>query len=166
MEQREFVAQQAKLELARRHFYDYCQLKYPKHYTNDRAYLKEVCDKVQAFGEQNKKRFLVINMPPRHYKSFTAGNFVEWRFGEDPTRKVMTGSYNETLSTTFARKVRDTIDERPSDGVLVYRDIFSGTVVKYGQASASKWALEGRGKTTTWRRRQAARPLASGPTTS
>lgn len=142
----EFVRQQARIELARRFFYDYCQLKYPKHYTDDRAYLRQLCEKIQAFGYQNEKRFLIINIPPRHYKSFTAGNFVEWRFGNDPTRKVMTGSYNETLSTTFARKVRDTIDERPSDGVLVYRDIFPGTVVKYGQASASKWALQGNGQ--------------------
>ena len=82
-------------------------------------------------------------MPPRHYKSFTAGSFVEWRFGKDPMRKVMTGSYNETLSGTFARKVRDTIDEAPADGVLVYRDIFPNTKVKYGQAAMNKWALEG-----------------------
>lgn len=140
------VALGAQIELARRYFYDYCQLKYPRHYKDDRPYLKDVCDRVQAFGEQNTKRFLVINMPPRHYKSFTAGNFVEWRFGADPSRKVMTGSYNETLSTTFARKVRDTIDETPSDGVLVYRNIFPSTRVKYGQASASKWALEGSGQ--------------------
>lgn len=146
MDGRAYVRQQAKFELARRHFYDYCQLKYPKHYKDDREYLKHVCDAVQAFSEQNEKRFLIVNMPPRHYKSFTAGNFVEWRFGEDPTRKVMTGSYNETLSTTFARKVRDTIDEKPSDGVTVYRDIFPGTLVKYGQASASKWSLEGSGQ--------------------
>ncbi|MDI9934701.1 phage terminase large subunit [Rhodococcus sp. IEGM 1351] len=137
------VRLEAKKELARRYLYDYCALRYPKHYKDERPYLKEVCDQVQAFANQNEKRFLVINMPPRHYKSFTAGNFVEWRFGEDPTRKVMTGSYNETLSTTFARKVRDTIDEVPSQGVLVYRDIFPDTRVKYGQASASKWALEG-----------------------
>lgn len=137
------VALGARIELARRFFWDYCQLKYPKHYTEDRAFLRELCEKVQAFSEQNEKRFLVINIPPRHYKSFTAGSFVEWRFGEDPTRKVMTGSYNETLSTTFARKVRDTIDEEPAPGVLVYRDIFPHTKVKYGQASASKWALEG-----------------------
>lgn len=137
---------EARKELARRFFYDYCTLKYPKHYQPDRSYLKDVCERVQAFGEQNEKRFLIINMPPRHYKSFTAGNFVEWRFGADPTRKVMTGSYNEVLSTTFARKVRDTIDEEPSDGVLVYRNIFPDTKVKYGQASASKWALEGSGQ--------------------
>jgi predicted phage terminase large subunit-like protein len=131
------------MELARRYFYDYCQLKHPKHYSDDRVYLKEVCERIQAFSEQNVKRFLVINMPPRHYKSFTGSNFVEWRLGSDPTRKIMTGSYNEELSSTFATKVRDTIDEEPSPGVLTYRDIFPNTRIKYGQAAMKKWALEG-----------------------
>jgi predicted phage terminase large subunit-like protein len=135
---------EARKELARRLFYDYCRLKYPNHYTPDRAYLADVCHRMQAFIEQNAKRFLVINLPPRHYKSFTATNFVEWYFGRDPDRKVMTGSYNETLSTTFARKVRDTIEERRvAGGPLVYRDVFPDTQIKYGQASASLWALAG-----------------------
>jgi predicted nucleic acid-binding Zn ribbon protein len=134
---------EARKELARRYFYDYCRLKYPRHYPLERMFLKDMCDRVQAFSEQNVKRFLIVNVPPRHYKSLTAGNFVEWRFGEDPSRKVMTGSYNEVLSTTFARKVRDTIEEQPTAGVLTYRDIFPKTQVKYGQASASKWALTG-----------------------
>lgn len=135
---------EARKELARRVFYEYCRLRYPTHYTPDRPFLKEMCDRLQAFVEQNDKRFLVINVPPRHYKSFTATSFVEWYFGREPNRKVMTGSYNETLSTTFARKVRDTIDERSvTGGPIVYGNIFPNTRVKYGQASASLWALEG-----------------------
>ena len=141
---RNLIRREARLELARREFYDYCRLKYPSHYTRDRRYLAEVCHRLQAFVEQNDKRFLVINLPPRHYKSFTATNFVEWYFGRKPDRKVMTGSYNETLSTTFARKVRDTIEERGAvGGPLVYRDVFPDTQIKYGQASASLWALAG-----------------------
>lgn len=134
---------QIELELARVDFFEYCKLKYPKHYKDERTYLKDICNRVQAFSEQDVKKFLIINMPPRHYKSFTAGNFVEWKLGRDQHRKTMTGSYNETLSTTFARKVRDTIAEVPSKGVLTYRDIFPWTKMKYGQASVSKWSLEG-----------------------
>lgn len=132
-----------ELELARQDFYEYNKLKYPRHYKDERGYLRDICYRVQSFSEQNIKKFLIINMPPRHYKSFTAGNFVEWKLGHNRQRKTMTGSYNETLSTTFARKVRDTISEEPSSGVLVYRDIFPGTKIKYGQASVSKWSLEG-----------------------
>jgi predicted phage terminase large subunit-like protein len=55
----------------------------------------------------------------------------------------MTGSYNETLSSTFAKQVRDCIAEKPTLGVTVYNDIFPNTRIKYGEASMQKWALEG-----------------------
>lgn len=142
----EYIQNEAKKELARRYFYDYCVYRYPKLYTDKRPYLKEVCDKIQWFVEQNDKRFLIINLPPRFLKSLTGTCLVEWLFGQDPLLKVMTGSYNETLSTTFARKVRDAIDEKPSLGIEVYNDIFPDTKVKYGQASKSLWALEGSGQ--------------------
>jgi len=142
----EYVQREAKKELARRFFYDYCQYRYPKLYKDERTYLKEVCDKIQAFVEQNDKRFLVINLPPRFLKSLTGTCLVEWLFGLDPLLKVMTGSYNEKLSSTFAGKVRDTIDEQPSKGVEVYNNLFAKTKVKYGQASKSLWALEGSGQ--------------------
>jgi len=51
----------------------------------------------------------------------------------------MTGSYNETLSTTFAKQVRDSISEE--DGI--FGNIFPDTKIKYGEASSSKWALNG-----------------------
>lgn len=142
----EYVRHEAKKELARRYLYDYCQLRYPKLYKDERLYLKEVCEKIQQFTEQNEKRFLVINLPPRFLKSLTGTCLVEWLFGLNPKLKVMTGSYNETLSTTFARKVRDTIDEQPSKGIEVYNNLFPKTKVKYGQASKSLWALDGSGQ--------------------
>lgn len=142
----DYVRLEAKKELARRYFYDYCSYRYPQLYKDDRAFLKEMCDSIQDFVEQNNKRFLIINLPPRHMKSLTATNLVEWLFGQDTSIKVMTGSYNETLSSTFARKVRDTIDEQPSLGNEVYNNIFPKTKIKYGQASKSLWSLEGNGQ--------------------
>lgn len=137
------VKRAARIELSRRLLYDYCQTRYPAFYTDDKVYLKTVCNTLQNFMGQNDKRILVLTMPPRHGKSFTAKNLTEWLFGENPALKVMTGSYNETLSTTFARQVRDTIDERPTGGPIVYREIYPKTKVKYGEASANLWALEG-----------------------
>lgn len=58
----------------------------------------------------------------------------------------MTGSYNETLSGTFAKSVRDTIASTKTEGIIVYNDIFPKTRIKYGEASSSKWALEGSGQ--------------------
>lgn len=137
------VRVQARNELSRRVFYEYCANQYAKFYTDDRPYLVDLCNRLQAFMDQNEKRFMVVNMPPRHGKSFTAKNFTEWLFGEDPALKVMTGSYNETLSTTFARQVRNTIEEQSAGARTVYNDIFPDTKVKYGEASASIWSLEG-----------------------
>jgi predicted phage terminase large subunit-like protein len=82
-------------------------------------------------------------MPPRFGKSRTAVLFTQWLFGQNPKNKVMTGSYNETLSTTFAKQVRDKIAEEKTAGVLSYCDIFPNTRIKRGEASASKWALDG-----------------------
>ena len=67
----------------------------------------------------------------------------------------MTGSYNETLSSTFAKQVRDMIATEQTQGVTVYRDIFPDTKIKYGEASMNKWALE-------WS--QVANYLATSPT--
>jgi predicted phage terminase large subunit-like protein len=139
----ELIAREAKHELSRRLFYDYCQTRHPNFYRPDRLYLKELCETLQAFTEQNEKRFLIVNIPPRHGKSFTAKNLTEWLFGKNPANKVMTGSYNETLSTTFARQVRNTIDERSAGGKGVYNDIFPFSKVKYGEASAAIWSLDG-----------------------
>ena len=136
------VVYQAKLELARRDFWEFCKLKAPDFYKDNRAYLKDMCYQLQSFYEGDEK-VLVINLPPRHGKSRTATLFVEWVFGTNPQLKVMTGSYNEILSTTFAKQVRDTILEEKSQGILSYCDIFPNTKIKRGESSASKWALEG-----------------------
>ena len=138
---------QARLALARKDFWEYCKLIAPDFYCDDRTYLKDMCYQLQSFYESNEK-VLVINLPPRHGKSRTATLFVEWLFGENPLLKVMTGSYNETLSTTFAKQVRDTILEEKSEGILSYCDIFPNTQIKHGESSASKWALQGSQQTS------------------
>lgn len=134
----EYVKEQAKIELARRIFWNYCKLKAPDFYKEDRAFLKDICTKVQNFIESNKK-ILVINMPPRHGKSRTATLLVQWLLGNDSKRKIMTGSYNETLSTTFAKQVRDSILE--TDGI--FSKVFPETKIKYGESTMNKWALDG-----------------------
>ena len=141
---RELIRLEAKKELARRSFWDYCKLRASDFYKEDRLYLKELCNRLQAFYEGDKK-IMVINMPPRHGKSRTAGLFVQWLLGKSIKNKIMTGSYNETLSGTFAKSVRDAIAEQPTEGIIVYNDIFPNTKIKHGEAAASKWALEGSG---------------------
>lgn len=136
------IIYQAKLELARRDFWEYCKLTAPDFYKESRPFLKDMCYQLQNFYESDEK-VLVINLPPRHGKSRTATQFVKWLFGQSIHNKVMTGSYNETLSMTFAKQVRDTILEEKTQGILAYSDIFPDTKVKRGESSANKWALQG-----------------------
>lgn len=145
-----------KKELARREFWEYCKFTSPDFYTEERHFLKDLAEKLQWFVEEAKEQIMVVNMPPRHGKSRTATKFVQWTFGKYGSAiKVMTGSYNETLSGTFAKQVRDCIAEQKTDGVTVYNDIFPNTKIKYGEAAAQKWALEGS---------QVANYLATSPT--
>lgn len=138
------LVSEAKKELSRREFWEYCKFTSPDFYNEDRAFLKDMAQKLQWFIEEAKEQIAVINLPPRHGKSRTATKFVQWLFGKyGASVRVMTGSYNETLSGTFAKQVRDTIAEKPTMGITVYNDIFPHTKIKYGEASMQKWALEG-----------------------
>jgi len=134
----DYVREHARYELARRNFWEYCKLKAPDFYKESRKYLKEFCNQLQSFLDSPKK-VLVVNMPPRHGKSRTLTLFVQWCLGRNIHYKIMTGSYNEILSGTFAKAVRDAIQE--DDGI--FSKVFLNVKVKYGEASMKKWALEG-----------------------
>ena len=140
---KEKIIQGAKIELARREFFFYCNLKAPDFYKEDRAFLVELCNELQDFIESDEE-VCVVNIPPRHGKSRTAGNLVEWRLGKDNTMKIMTGSYNETLSTMFSKNVRNSIQETKADeNKPVFSDVFPNTRIKYGDGAMNLWSLEG-----------------------
>lgn len=138
------LIQAAKCELSKREFWTYCKTKAPDFYKSDRIFLHNFCDDLQQFIEPtNPHDILVVNMPPRHGKSRTIGNFVEWVLGNDQTQKIMTGSYNETLSTNFSKGVRNTIQEIKADkNKIVYSDIFPGVNIKRGDGAMNMWSLE------------------------
>ncbi|MFR2815364.1 phage terminase large subunit [Anaerostipes caccae] len=103
----------------------------------------DLCREFQEFLESDEE-VLVVNEPPRHGKSRTAGLFVEWILGNDPTKKIMTGSYNETLSTMFSKNVRNDIQEEKADQKrIVFSDIFPGVTIKRGDGAMNLWSLEG-----------------------
>lgn len=133
----DYVREQAKYELARRYFWDYCKLTSPEDYRDDREFLSDMCNELQDFINSDD-RVMVINLPPRHYKTRTISKFVQWLLGNSSNYRIMTGSYNERLSSSMAKSVRDTIQEK--DGI--YEKIFPNTKIKYGEASMNKWALE------------------------
>lgn len=137
------IIQGAKIELARREFFFYCHLTAPDFYRPDRQYLVDLCREFQEFLESDEK-VMIVNEPPRHGKSRTAGKLVEWILGKDQKKKIMTGSYNETLSTTFSKNVRNTITEQKADaGKTIFSDIFPGITIKRGDGAMNLWSLEG-----------------------
>ena len=133
----------ARIELARREFFFYCNLKSGDFYKTNREYLIELCNDLQEFYEGDDE-VLVINEPPRHGKSRTAGLFVEWVLGKNQNEKIMTGSYNETLSTMFSKNVRNSIQEEKADKYkTVFSDVFPGVAIKRGDGAMNLWSLEG-----------------------
>ncbi|XAO13757.1 terminase large subunit [Terrisporobacter phage TVCOM_ph1] len=140
---KELIKLGAKIELARRGFFFYCNLKAPDFYKPNRKYLVDLCDDFQEFYEGDDD-VLIINEPPRHGKSRTASLFVEWVLGNNQKEKIMTGSYNETLSTMFSKNVRNSIQEEKADIYKpVYSDVFPGVKIKHGDGAMNLWSLEG-----------------------
>lgn len=128
---------------ARNSFWAYSQLVAPDFYRKDREYLKEMCYEMQDFYNSDDD-VLIINVPPRHGKSRSAFMFSQWVFGQNPNEQIMTGSYNEVLSTTFSKAVRNGISEEKADlDKIIYSDVFPDTRIKRGDAAMNLWSLEG-----------------------
>lgn len=137
------LKQETVVREARTSFWDYARLKAPDFYKRDRFYLKRICNELESFYNSDEK-VMILNMPPRHGKSRSAGLFIEWLLGQNNKLKVMTGSYNETLSTTFSKGVRNSIMEAKADKTqVVYSDIFPDTMIKYGDGASNLWGLVG-----------------------
>lgn len=142
-EARERIRQRAKILVARSNFFSYCQVTAGDFYKPSRKYLVRTCEELQAFLFSDDD-VLVICEPPRHGKSRTAGKFVEWTLGKDKQKKIMTGSYNSTLSTTFSKNVRNNIDEAKADAnKIIFSDVFPDVRIKYGDAAKDMWSVEG-----------------------
>ena len=131
-----------KIRSARKSFFDYCNIKAPDFYKSDRLFLVDFCNQLQEFYYSDDEVF-IVNMPPRHGKSRTIGCFVEWVLGNNQSEKIMTGSYNETLSTNFSKNVRNTIAEEKADrDRIIYSDIFPDVKIKRGDGAMNMWSLE------------------------
>ena len=140
---RDLLRYGARLELARREFFYYCSLKAPDFYKAEREYLVNLCGAFQDFYESDDT-VMIVNLPPRHGKSRTASLFVEWALGRNNQEKIMTGSYNETLSTMFSKNVRNGIQEEKADLLKpVFSDVFPGVRIKHGDGAMNLWSLEG-----------------------
>lgn len=140
MNNSDFLEQRIKIMLARKSLWSYCQTVAPEFYNKN--YLKEICDTIQEF-ENDDNEILIINAPPRHGKTFTITNATQWFLGHNPKYKIITCSYNEELSLTFSKAVRDTISgsETLEKKGITFQDVFPKVNIKKGSSAAKKWGL-------------------------
>lgn len=149
--EKDYLIYEAKLELACRDFWEYCKLRAPDFYKEDREHLKTLCYTLQQLYhgtllKQNGTPYkrLMINMPPQHGKSRTLVNFCDWVFGKNQKERVITASYNDVLAGDFAKYTRDGITEQKNtEEQIVFSDIFPDVRLKFGSKSYFNWALEG-----------------------
>lgn len=138
------------IELAKRDFWEFCQLLEPDFYKPDRDHLKALCNTLNDFYygnllNKNKEPFikLMIRMPPQHGKSRTLVNFTKWCLGKNHNERIITGSYGDEPAGDFSRYTRDGIQEvKNLPEQIVFHDIFPDCKIKQGNASYYKWALE------------------------
>jgi predicted phage terminase large subunit-like protein len=137
---------------AKKDFYTFCQLTSPAYYTKDKQYLKDLCQVLQSFYQNNlinsktDKAYtgLMIRMPPQTGKSRTLVNFCKWVLGQNQSERIITASYNDDTASTFARFTRDGIREHKNlPEQIVYNDIFPEVHIKSDNASIQNWALDG-----------------------
>lgn len=139
----ETLLQLESIDKAKDNFFEFCNVLAPSFYKESRQYLIDMCEEMQDFYYSNDE-VLIINVPPRHGKSRTASMYAQWVFGQNQTEKIMTGSYNEMLSTTFSKAVRNGISEIKADmDTIVYNDIFPDVCIKHGDGAMNLWSLEG-----------------------
>jgi len=87
---------------------------------------------------------LIMNVPPRHGKTYTLSLFSQWVLGTDNENIIITSSYNETLATRFSSNVRDGIDATKMDEKWsIFSDVFPTTKIKRGDGAKQIWSLEG-----------------------
>lgn len=135
-DQRKTLAAEAKKELARRSFRDYLVHVHRGNYKHFRhtEYIANALEPI-ANGQQ---KYIFIEMPPRHGKSMTVSeSFPSYYIAKNPTKRVITASYSDTLARKFGRLNRSKVEEYAPD-------LFN---VKLSQINASQnnWDLAGMG---------------------
>ena len=128
------IAIEARKELARRSYVDYCEY---VHYGKWKPYAvhRLICDKLEAVMRGEIKR-LIISMPPRHGKSQTVSEtFPSYYISKFPDRKIILTSRDDTLAGRFGLYNRRHVE-------YFGRDLF-GLELQRGSSSATNWSIMG-----------------------
>lgn len=146
------VKREAAIRRARVDFYSFCKLMTPTFYTEEKTFLKELCNTLQQIyerkllnkhGEPYEK--ILLSVPPRHGKTLTKDHFVLWVLGLEPTKtQILSASYGQSLSIESSRFIRNKIAEEKNDPLsIVYSDIFPNTTLSDDNKNVNKWSVKG-----------------------
>lgn len=116
IDQREAALYLLKLRQSANSFPGFMDYYYDMEWEGFQRELQEVLDLLEkdslVSAGGNPIRNVLINMPPRHAKSFNATiNFPGYCLMRDPEREVMISSYNNELAATFGRGTRDIVTD-------------------------------------------------------
>ncbi|MCM1237739.1 MAG: phage terminase large subunit [Ruminococcus flavefaciens] len=133
-QQRKLIAVEARKELARRNYLDYCEY---VHRGKWRPYAvhRLLCEKLESVLRGVTKR-LIISMPPRHGKSQTVSEtFPSYYISKYPDKKVILTSRDDTLAGRFGLYNRRKVEE-------FGKELF-GIELQRGSSSSTNWSVMG-----------------------
>lgn len=130
-------------ELCRRYLWIYCQVTEPDFYNGEHMYLKEICDRLQTFLEDEGRKYFVLSIPPQHGKSRTIKNMEAWIILNNKDIRFFSISYNEEYATDASKNLLATIRQEPEDDVVCFRDIADDIRIKKGDGAVNRWSVEG-----------------------
>lgn len=145
---------QENIECGKEKLWEYNKLINPDFFRESRPYQKRIADTMQDAYEkklinpktQKPYDIIIINLPPGAGKSYSASTASTWFYGDNIKNAIITVSYNQTLSTRFAKTVRDTIEDKEVPGDTnhyVVNSFFPDVKIKFGDGAMNLWSLEG-----------------------
>lgn len=128
----ELILAEAKKELARRHYVNYCEYAHNGQWKAFRVH-NFLCDELEKVISGETRR-LIISMPPRHGKSNTISETLPSYFlMKNPGSKVIVTSKDEELATRFGLYNRRKVEE--------YGKALFGVEPVKGMSSKTNWRL-------------------------
>ena len=130
----EQIIESAKIELARRSFWQYC-LYHDPDFFNTRSFLKQIADGMQRVNDKEINR-LAVCMPPRAGKSYITSVFCAWMLGHNPTESVMRNCCTARLYQKFSYDVRDIVK---SD---TFKKVFPLVTLSEDKSAVTGWNVK------------------------
>ena len=130
---REDLAHRKHMELCRADFITFCQYMDPNFMVGDHH--KIMGKAFNKIVHENNKR-IIINMPPRHGKSYLTSQYLPAFFiGNTPKAQLMNIANVAELAVKFGRQVKDVI------GSDKFKEVFPGIEVRSDSKSAGRWQI-------------------------